>query len=243
MICSGDNIGAYLPNPGLRLLTSAPALPRNLQPGLLWGAWGWHRLVAAATLRGAGQGHVDIPWGCHYPGLQSALVTEAQWVPWSSYHGSDLKDRTWKTRCGHKAAIWDPQGMVKADQVLALRGLRPLPGWDELRASCFGVIYRAAIYITSISAAIWGRCEEAKGEGLSLPRPWCPDAGCPPPLAVLVPAWLRAEPSPTLGSSTLQKKTSAYHLQHWAARAFWSWFCWFLQKIKSEGLAFALWWG
>lgn len=204
LTCSGDSIGAYLPNPGTRLLTSASALPRNLQPGLLWGAWGWRNPVAAATLRGAGQGHVDMPWGCHCAGLQPALVTKAQWVPWSSYHGSDLKDRTWETRCRHKAGIWGPQGMVKADQALALRGLRPLPGWDECRTSCFGVIYRAAIYIASISAAIWGRCEEAKGEGLSLLQPWCPDAGCPAPLVVLVPAWLRVEPDLAQGLVLLQ---------------------------------------
>lgn len=60
---------------------------------------------------------------------------------------------------------------MKAAQALALCGLRPVPGWDELPAACFGVIYRAAIYIASISAAVWGRCEEARGEGLSLPPP------------------------------------------------------------------------
>lgn len=54
-------VGASLPEPCLRLLASAPALPRNLQPGLWWGAQGRHRPVPAATLRGARQGHGDIP--------------------------------------------------------------------------------------------------------------------------------------------------------------------------------------
>lgn len=60
---------------------------------------------------------------------------------------------------------------MEAAQALALRGLGPVPGWDELPAACFGVIYRAAIYIAAISAAVWGRCEEARGEGSSLPPP------------------------------------------------------------------------
>lgn len=120
---------------------------------------------------------------------------------------------------GRELGIESPQETAKADQALALRGLRPLPGWDELPASCFGVIYRAAIYIVSISAAVWGRCEEARGEGLRLPRPQCPDVGCPAPsargAAGSVGASLavgraqlgtRAGPSPALGALTLQEE-------------------------------------
>lgn len=154
------------------------------------------------------------------PGSSLRPVAEARWAPRSSCHGSDLKDGTRLTCCGQGAGIWGPQGMAKADQALALHGLKPLPSWNELPASCFGVIYRAAIYIASISAAVWGRCEEARGEGLSLPQPRCPDVGCPVPAArdavggigaslAAGRAWLgtRAGPSPALRASTLQKKT------------------------------------
>ena len=211
--------GASVPKPCLRLLASVPALPRNLQPGLLQCARSGHHPVPAAVPRGAGQGCGDVPQACHRAELQPAPVAEAQRACWSSWHCSDLKDRTWETHCGQGASIWGPRGTAKADQALALRGLRPLPGWDELPASCFGVIYRAAIYIASISAAVWGRCEEARREGSSLSQPRCPDAGCPAPPArdaaggvgaspAAGRAWLgaRAGPSPALRASTLQKK-------------------------------------
>lgn len=211
MICSGDGGGDW--GVSSQTLPEAPGqhspLPRNLWPGLLHGAWDGHCPLPAATSRGAGQGRGDIPQGCHCAGLQPAPVAEAWRARWSSCRGSDLKDGTWETHGRQGAGIWGPRGTAKADQALALRGLRPLLGWDELPALCFGVIYRAAIYIASISAAVWGRCKEVRGEGSSLPRPWRPDAGCPAPLARVaagsgsVGASLAAV---ALGASTLQKK-------------------------------------
>lgn len=100
---------------------------------------------------------------------------------------------------------------MRAAQALTLCGLRPLPGWAELPASCFGVIYRAAIYIASISAAVWGRCKEARGEGSSPPGARMQGAR---PLqqgmlsVVLVSAWLRVELGLAQGLVLLQ------HLGH-----------------------------
>lgn len=93
---------------------------------------------------------------------------------------------------------------MKAAQAVALRGLRPVLGWDELPAACFGVIYRAAIYIASISAAVWGPCEEARGEGSSLPPPRARPLQGGMLLTALGPAWLGVEPGMAQGLLLLQ---------------------------------------
>lgn len=104
---------------------------------------------------------------------------------------------------------------MKAAPALALRGLRAVLGWDELPAACFGVIYRAAIYIASISAAVWGLCEEARGEGSSLPPPRAQplQEGMLPQLRASLAvgrAWLgmRAGPSPAFRASACGENSS-----------------------------------
>lgn len=201
--------GASLPKPFLRLLASTPLCPGICGLGCCTvpGTGIVHCLLLLREELGRGVG--TSPRDAIVLGSSLHPWLEAWRARWSSCRGSDLKDGTWETHGRQGAGIWGPRGTAKADQALALRGLRPLLGWDELPALCFGVIYRAAIYIASISAAVWGRCKEARGEGSSLPRPWCPDAGCPAPLARVaagsgsVGASLAAV---ALGASTLQKK-------------------------------------
>lgn len=113
---------------------------------------------------------------------------------------------------------------MKAALALALRGLRPVLGWDELPTACFGVIYRAAIYIASISAAVWGRCEEARGEGSSLPPPRARPLQEGMLLTTSGPAWLGVELGLAQGLVLLQPSGHplAEKTLRWAPRIFWS---------------------
>lgn len=124
---------------------------------------------------------------------------------WSSCHDTDLKDRTlgnpWQA--GSSWHLRSP-GHSEYSPSLALRGLRPVLGWDELPAACFGVIYRAAIYNASISAAVWGLSEEARGEGSSLPPPRAQPLREGMQSTASGPAWLGVEPGLAQGLVLLQ---------------------------------------